>query len=129
MVEAADELQMKIHLSPDFISQSITNAAIEKVLQAGADGTFEKVAGRVNHPGEAIGRQRTMSTTNDQMKTNVEPGIFAREERSLVARGRRDHQARRSQDALVMRAKNPGVDLARIAEVISGDDNGSGRGR
>ena len=79
--------------------------------------------------GETIGRQRTTSTTDDQMKANVEPGIFAREERSLLARGCRDHQAGRSQDALVMRAKNPGVDFARIAEVISGDDNGSGRGR
>ncbi|MEA2680962.1 MAG: hypothetical protein QOK03_2684, partial [Candidatus Binataceae bacterium] len=77
---------MKFHLSPDFVSQSITNAAIEKVLQAGAEGTFEKVAGRVNHPGETIGRQRTTSTTDDQMKANVEPGIFARKERSLVAR-------------------------------------------
>jgi len=118
---------MQFDLRADFVAQARADPTIEKVAHAGADRAFEKVAGRVNEAGELSWRQRAPSATDDEMEADVKVGIFARENGRFVAGSGRYDQAGRGENTLAMRADDAGVDLARIAEVVGGDDDSSRR--
>ena len=125
MVEASDQFHVQFDLRADLVAQAVVNSAIEKVAQAGANRAVEKIAGCVNEAGELIRWQRAPTATDDQVEADVKVGIFAREGGGFVARRGRYHQAGRGKDALAMRADNAGVNLARVTEVIGGDDDGA----
>jgi len=118
---------MQFDLRADFIAQLRADRAIEKIAQASPDWTFEKIAGCVNEAGQLIWCQRAPSATGHEMEADIEVGIFVREGGRFVARCGGDHQAGRGEDAFAMRADDASVDLARIAEIIGGYDDGSRR--
>src|SRR5713101_3738366 len=97
MIQVAGEFQMKVDLCADFVAQRRADLAVEKVAHSGNDRAFEETACRVDDAFELLEGQHASTAAYDEMKSDVESGIFARDGNRLIARGPRDHQARTAQ--------------------------------
>src|SRR5260221_5577115 len=113
-------------LRVDLGAKLFTQAALEEIIHADADGAVAKFALRIDEPGDLFRRQGGMAHQQREMQTDAKPGIFLPELHGFVAAGFVDHQARSRQNAVAMRADDGFVHGMRKTEIIRVDDETAG---
>ena len=109
-------------LRVDFGAELFAQAALEKIIHAGADGRIAEFAARVDEAGNFFRRQRGMSHQQSEVQADAEPGIFPGEFHRFGAARFVHHQARGGQNAVAMGADDGFVDGMRTAKVVGVDD-------
>ncbi len=111
-----------LKLRVDFQAKLFTEAALEKITEAGGDGPIAELTTRIDEAGNLLRRQGGFAAKERQVQADAELWILPRQGDSLIATGFVDHQAGGGQDAFAMRADDGFIDGVRTAEIVRVDD-------
>src|SRR5262249_31248892 len=111
-----------LQLRDDLVSQLRAHAGSEEVPEAGGDRCVAEQSAGVDEQRNLAGRQRRASLDEHQVQADAQCRRGAGQIHRLAERLPVHHQAGVAEDALAVRAQNAGVDAARHAEVVRGDD-------
>ena len=124
MVEGETRGIERLELRLDLGVQLITQAAVDRDLQAHGGHVRAEVSQVVDELRYAFDRQRRPAFHQDQMKTHAEAGQGSRAGHGIVGGVRGDHQARCGEDAVAMCELDCFIDFSRRAEIVGRDDQG-----
>ena len=111
-----------LKLRVNFLAQRLAQVALEIIPEPGSGGVVGEFAIGVHQPGNLLGGQCGMAAQQGQVQSHPQPRVVSRQRHGLFLRRLVDHQARRGQNTLAVRAHHRLVDRSRAAEIIRVDD-------
>jgi hypothetical protein len=119
---AADERAEALELRRDLPSQLPTDPRRKEELHPGAGRAHGEAAIAADEARDLGRRQRRAALAEHEVKPELEPRPRARELDRLRGVRLARHEARRREEALVVRRRDGRVDPRRHAEIVGGED-------